>query len=501
MKTRGHYILAIDQGTSGTKAIVFDDTGSIICKGTATLASLYPETGYVEQDPMDIYNSVTAAVGLCLRTLEKQEPGALARIACCGISNQRETFVLWDKTGNPLHHAVVWQCKRSLAICDELTDNNYESEISGRTGLTIDPYFSASKLTWLVRNNQQIRKALANKEAYFGTVDTWLLYKLSGGKSFKTDYTNASRTLFFNIHTLEWDNTLLNIFEVTGLQLPEPTHSADLFGQTDFHGLLPKPIPVSGILGDSQAAFFGEGCFTAGMAKATMGTGCSIMLATEAGHNQFTGNALQTIGWSYQDRVIYAAEGIIISCGATLEWLRTQLEAFEQHDEIIKMALSLPSNEGVYLIPAFSGMGAPYWQQRWKASVHGITFGTSKVHLVRAALESIAYQIRDVIESLELETRQSLKDIRVNGGISKNHFVMQFLANLIQKPVICQGVPDISAWGAALISGLGANVWESLDNLPEIKSDTKRIYQPEAINKDLEVCYKIWQDLISNKTY
>lgn len=494
------YILSIDQGTSGTKAIIFDEFGNIVVKATQPLKSYYPTPSFVEQDPQEIYTSVIEAVKSCIEMFNNEFPNEVNNIISCGISNQRETFVIWDKNGNPLHNAVVWQCKRSVDICERLKEHNLESTINATTGLTIDPYFSASKVMWLNEHNEAVKDAIKNNNAYFGTVDTWLLYKLTQGASYKTDHTNASRTLFFNIYSLKWDKELLKIFNLEQLNLPEVTHASDHFGVSTFDGVFKNPLPITGIIGDSQAAFFGEGCFTNGMAKATLGTGSSILYNTETINQQTTNGMLTTIGWSTNQQVNYALEGVIVSCGSTIEWLKNQLNIFDSYADIEPMAISLPSNEGVYLVPAFSGMGAPYWQKDWKASVHGVTFGTTKEHLIRAALESIAFQIKDVIQSIENETQTSLKELKVNGGITANQFLMQFLADLLKTPITNMGITDVSAWGAALISGLGAKLWDDITMLPKPPLEMIKTYKPAETNNTVTNAYLGWQTILKDKT-
>ena len=493
------YILSIDQGTSGTKAIIFDEFGAVIVKTTATLKSYYPTPSFVEQNPEEIYESVVKAVKSCVKKFNKSFPEEEHKIVSCGISNQRETFVLWDKYGKPLHNAVVWQCKRSVEICERLKENNLENNINTSTGLTIDPYFSATKVIWLYENNVTVKKAIDKGEAYFGTVDTWLLYKLTNGKVFKTEYTNASRTLFYNIYNLEWDVSLLKSFHIDGLNLPEVTFSSDYFGETTFDNTFEKAIPITGVIGDSQAAFFGEECFTIGMAKATLGTGSSILWNAENLNKKSDNGMLTTIGWSLEGQVNYALEGVIVSCGSTIEWLKNQLETFASYNEIEAMATSLETNEGVYLIPAFSGMGAPYWQKDWKASIHGLTFGTTKEHLVRAALESIAFQLKDVIFSIEKETKTQLKELKVNGGITANTFLMQFISDLLKTPITNMGITDVSAWGAALISGLGVKLWTNIDEIPKLTADKIKTYQPNLNSKNIEYSYLNWLAILNNK--
>ncbi|MEL0456073.1 glycerol kinase GlpK [Flavobacteriaceae bacterium SZ-1-7] len=493
------YILSIDQGTSGTKAVIFDELGNVVIKTTEPLKSYYPESSFVEQNPEEIYQSVIHAVKNCVSEFNGKFPGDDHKIISCGISNQRETFVLWDKNGNPMHNAVVWQCKRSISICEKLKEKDLEITINSKTGLTIDPYFSATKATWLYENNPKVKEAIDAGNAYFGTVDTWLLYKLTNGKSYKTDHTNASRTLFYNIYDLEWDSELLKIFKLEHLNLPDVTFSSDYFGDSTFEGTFKNPLPISGIIGDSQAAFFGEACFSNGMAKATLGTGSSILYNAEKMETQAKNGMLTTIGWSINGQVNYALEGVIVSCGSTLEWLKNQLDMFTSHDQIEVMATSLKSNEGVYVVPAFSGMGAPYWQEHWRASIHGLTFGTNKEHLVRAALESIAFQIKDVIQSIEEETNSSLKELKVNGGITANNFLMQFISDLLKTPITNMGITDVSAWGAALMSGLGAKLWNNVNDFPQPSPEVVKSYKPNSNSITVQTSYGNWQAILKNK--
>ncbi|WP_209402741.1 glycerol kinase GlpK [Pseudozobellia sp. WGM2] len=491
-------ILAIDQGTSGTKAILFDTSGKLVTKATEPLKSTFPSSGFVEQDPVDIYSSVIQAVEKCCAIYKEENKGELPHILSCGISNQRETFVVWNKEGKPLHNAVVWQCKRSVAICEELEDLGLEKLVNEKTGLTIDPYFSATKLIWLYRNSSLIKSAIDRGEAYFGTVDSWLLFKLTNGEKYLTDHTNASRTLFYNIYDQQWDAELLECYQLTGLNLPEVLSSADQYGHSDFDGVLEQPIPITGLIGDSHAAFVGEQCFETGMAKATLGTGSSMLWNAEQVNKENKSGVLTTIGYSVDGRVNYAFEGVIVSCGSTLEWLKNQLGIFTSHEEIETRATSLDENEGVYLIPAFSGMGAPYWQKDWKGSIHGLTFGTTKNHLVRAALESIAYQIKDVIVAIEEETGHQLKELNVDGGITANKFLMQYMADLLQKPVVNIGISDVSALGAALISGLGASIFNSVKELPQYGKDLNLSYLPQE-NQIAKLAYQHWQLLLKSK--
>ena len=333
------YILAIDQGTSSTKTILFDEEGKPCAKGLEPLKTIYLENGFVEQEPEGIVQNVLTSVEKCLNNF-KAKGGELSSIEACGISNQRETFVLWDEKGAPLYNAVVWQCKRSIEICKSWKEAGYEAIIKSKTGLLLDPYFSGTKLLWLYENNEKVKGAIDSGRAYFGTVDTWLLFKLTNGKNYFTDYTNASRTLFFNLTNLEWDEDLLKIFGLSNLNLPKLKTSSASFGQSDFNGLLPFPIDITGMIGDSHAAAFGEGCFTPGTAKATLGTGCSILMNIGEAPKESKNGMVSTVCWSIEGKVHYALEGVIVSCGATIEWLRNELELFTDSKQTEAMATS-----------------------------------------------------------------------------------------------------------------------------------------------------------------
>lgn len=490
------YILAIDQGTSGTKTLIINEEGRLCAKATQPLKTNYLNDGFVEQDPEDIYQNVLASVKECI-SIFKNNNENINDIITCGISNQRETFVVWNKEGKPLYNAVVWQCKRSIDICERLKMQNLQQTIKTKTGLLIDPYFSGSKLIWLYENDAQVRTAIDNGEAYFGTVDTWLLYKLTGGRNYTTDFTNASRTLFFNLSTLNWDKELLNTFNLSKLNLPECKPSSHLFGETNFNGILDQYISISAMIGDSHAAAFGEGCFTTGTAKATMGTGCSILMNIGDEIKYSDNGMVTTICWSTEDKVQYALEGVIVACGATIEWSKNELGLFTDSKQTEAMANAVEDNNGVYLIPAFSGLGAPHWDMNRKASITGLTFSANKNHIVRAALESIPYQIKDVIEAMENDTKISLQQLMVDGGISSNNFIVQFLADLLNKPVVNIGIADVSALGTAYLAGLQQKIFKDLDHLQELQNDN-RITNPSGNDKVMQ-WYEEWKMGISDK--
>lgn len=489
------FILAVDQGTSGTKAVVFDTAGQVVAKATEPLTSHFPQPGFVEQDPIEIYGNALAAVKACLTKFSDATSADPSAIATCGISNQRETFVLWDESGTPLCNAVVWQCKRSVDICDRLKGTDLEDQIRQRTGLIVDPYFSGTKLLWLCENAPRIAEAIRAGQAFFGTVDTWLLYKLTSGRRYLTDHTNASRTLLFNIDRLEWDSHLLAEYGLTGLKLPEVKPSSFDYGTTDFDGLLPKAIPISAMIGDSHAAAFGERCFAPGTAKATLGTGCSILLNTGAKRVASQAGMVTTICWSTPGRVDYALEGIIVTCGATINWLRDSMGLFADSRDTEKMAQAVQDNAGVYLVPAFSGLGAPHWQMDLRAAILGLTLGCDRNHVVRAALESIPYQIKDVIVAMKADSGVALQQLKVDGGITANQFVMQFLADLLETDVVNIGIPDVSALGAALLAGLQGGMFKDMDQLEQLNlaGDT---YSPGPGAPTARLSYEGWQKAV-----
>ncbi|MGV3588104.1 MAG: FGGY family carbohydrate kinase [Adhaeribacter sp.] len=488
------FILAIDQGTSSTKTLIFDAEGKVGARGSEPLKSYYSEGGHVEQQPKEIYRNVLQSVGQCLAQFTAQGE-ELSNIQAIGISNQRETFVVWDETGSPLYNAVVWQCKRSINICERLNQQGLNETVRQKTGLIIDPYFSGTKLIWLYEQVPAVRQAIDAGKAYFGTIDTWLLYKLTNGKSYLTDYTNASRTLFFNLSELTWDTELLARFGLSRLNLPEPKPSSAYFGKTDFGGLLPEAVNITSMIGDSHAAAFGEGCFAPGTAKATMGTGSSIMMNIGNEPKPSGRGMITTICWSIEERVDYALEGVIVTCGATIEWLKNELGILTDSRQTEAMARAVPDNNGVYLVPAFSGLGAPHWDMSRKASITGLTFDCNKNHIVRAALESIPFQIKDVIQAMELDAGIDLEALMVDGGITANNFVVQFLADLLQKPVVKIGMPDVSALGAAYLAGLKAGIFENIQHIKTLNA-TKTQLNPGENQESVHKNYLGWQKAV-----
>lgn len=461
-------LLAIDQGTSSTKALLIDEKGRVVYKASEPLKTYFLEENWVEQDPEGIYQNVLLAIKSCLEGF-RSEGGNTQSIKACGISNQRETFIIWDKEGKPLYNAVVWQCKRSIEVCARLEREGLAAKIKQRTGLIIDPYFSGSKVIWLYENDPVVKSAIDQGEAYFGTVDSWLLYKFTEGRSYFSDYTNASRTLFFNLRDLQWDQELLMDFGLSNLNLPALKPSSHSYGVSKLGDLLEHEISISALIGDSHAAAFGEGCFDAGIAKATLGTGCSILMNIGDQPKSSENGMITTICWSTAERTDYALEGVIVSAGATIEWIRNQLGLFEKTSELESICRSLENNGGVYLIPAFSGLGSPYWDMKRRASIEGMSFATTKNHVIRAAVESIPYQIKDVIVAMEADSGTPLSALKVDGGITNNKFVIEFLADLLDREVTHIEIADVSALGAAYLAGLNIGLYESIEAIKSLQ--------------------------------
>ncbi len=478
-------LLAIDQGTSSTKVLIFDKNTNVISKQTSDLETEYLHKDWVEQDPEAIYASVIKAV----KELD------ISKVSCVGISNQRETFVLWDVTGTIVHNAVVWSCKRSTSLCQTMLDQN--DWIQKKTGLIIDPYFSGTKLLWIIETYPKLKERIQKGEIYFGTVDSWVLYKLTHGQSYFTDTTNASRTLLFNIHTLDWDQEIIDRWGLTGINLPEVKTSAAFFGETNFEGLSSKMIPITAMIGDSHAALFGEGCFSVGDTKMTLGTGCSILSHIGNTPKISTNGLLTTIAYSTPLETVYAWEGAIVSCGSMISWLKNSLGLIESVQQTEHMAFEAAESD-LYLIPAFSGLGAPFWQMERKASLVGMTFGTTNNQIVRAALESISYQIVAVLDSMKEDLGSAIETVAINGGLSKNKFVQHELNNLISATLEMQKSQDVSALGAALLAGLQIKMY---DSLVEIKSLLhKNTLKKESSSASHMNKFQSWKNIIQTNT-
>lgn len=453
------YILALDQGTTSSRAILFDKEQNIISVSQKEFTQIYPKEGWVEHDPMEIWSS---QYGVMTEAIA-QSGISPEEIAAIGITNQRETTIVWDKnTGKPIYNAIVWQCRRTAGIIDELLSEGLEQHIRSTTGLVPDAYFSGSKIKWILDNVDGARERAKRGEILFGTVDTWLLWKLTGGKVHITDYTNASRTMLFDIHKLDWDDTMLKALNIPREMLPEVHYCSEIYGYTNFQGY---DIPIAGIAGDQQAALFGQACFDPGDAKNTYGTGCFLLMNTGDKPFESKNGLITTIGIGLNGRIEYALEGSVFVGGAVIQWLRDEMRFFNESRDAEYYAQKVKDNGGVYLVPAFTGLGAPYWDMYARGSIVGITRGTKREHIIRAAQESIAYQVADLVLAMEADTGMPLKGLRADGGASRDAFLMQFQADILQKQVYRPSVKETTALGAAYLAGLATGLWKSRDEI------------------------------------
>lgn len=486
------YILSIDQGTSSSRAILFDKLGNIVSSSQKDIKMIYLKEDYVEQDAREIWTSVLSTSAECLYNAEVNPED----IASIGITNQRETTILWDRRdGTPIYKAIVWQSKQSNYICNELKDRGLNDLFKSKTGLLIDSYFSGTKIKWILDNVKGARDLMDQGHLMFGTVDTWLLYKLSGNKVHKTDYTNASRTLLFNIFTKEWDSELLDILGINKNILPEVCDSNSLFGITARNTFFGAKIPIAGILGDQQAALFGQLCLDKGEIKNTYGTGCFMLMNTGQVPILSNYGLLTTIAYSINGIVTYALEGSVFVAGSAIQWLRDDLGFFQESKDSEALANSVDSNYGVYVIPAFVGLGTPYWDTDAKGAIFGLTRGTSIAHITRATLESLAYQTKDVIEVMCQESGISPKTLKVDGGASLNNFLMQFQSDILNIDIIRPKVNETTALGAMFISGLSTGFYKNIDEIKKIIQEDKHFHPIMDENKRNEL-YKNWQKAI-----
>ncbi len=487
----GEYILAIDQGTTSSRAILFDQKGKPLASEQQEFSQIYPQPGWVEHDPEEIWR-VSLEV---MRTVIFKAGIEPRQIASLGITNQRETTVLWDKkTGKPISNAIVWQCRRTADICTELKEKDLEKKFREKTGLVIDAYFSGTKIKWLLDNVDGAREKAEKGELAFGTIDSWLVYKLTGGKVHITDYSNASRTLIFNIHELKWDEELLSILGIPKEILPEVCPSSQVYGKAD-KTLLGSEIPIGGIAGDQQAATFGQVCFFKGMAKNTYGTGSFLLMNTGEKAISSKHGLLTTIGWGLQDKIYYALEGSIFITGAVVQWLRDGLRLVDEARDTEWMAKSVSDTGGVYFVPAFSGLGAPHWDMYARGVIVGLTRGTTKKHLVRAGLEAIAYQCRDVVEAMEQDSGIKIQNLRVDGGAVANDFLMQFQADILDVPVERPVITETTALGAAYLAGLAVNYWKDIDEIARIWR-REELFKPQMNPEKKEKLYSGWKKAI-----
>lgn len=487
------YILAIDQGTTSSRAIIFDEKGAIVQIAQKEFTQYFPKPGWVEHDANEIWLSVVAVY------MEAVIKSGIApeEIKGIGITNQRETAVVWDRTtGHPIYHAICWQSRQTADICDELRAAGYEQTIKDKTGLLIDPYFSGTKIKWILDNVEGAREKAERGELMFGTIDSWLVYKLSGGAAHITDYSNASRTLLYNIFDLKWDDELLNILNIPKSMLPEVKPSSCIYATTAPYHFYNLEVPIAGIAGDQQAALFGQICFNPGMAKNTYGTGCFLLMNTGDKPIRSENGLITTIAWGIDGKVEYALEGSVFVAGSAIQWLRDGLQMVETAPQSEEIAQACDDSEGVYVVPAFVGLGAPYWDDKARGAVFGLTRGTTKAHFVRATLESLAYQSRDLIEAMERDSKISLKKLKVDGGAVKNNLLMQFQADILGVPVERPMVNETTALGAAYLAGLAVGLYESrealIDNYMVDNTFTPAFTEEERANR-----YTGWKQAVA----
>lgn len=461
------YIIALDQGTTSSRAIIFDKQLNIISSAQMPLTQFYPKPGWVEHDPMEIW---ATQVGVMNQAIA-QSGIAVEDIACIGITNQRETTVVWDReTGKPIYNAIVWQCRRTADFVNEIKHKGYETLIQSKTGLLLDAYFSASKIKWILDNVPKAREMAKEGRLQFGTVDSWIIYNLSGREAHVTDMTNASRTMLYNITTLNWDDTLCDLFEIPMSMLPEVKVSTSRFAGANIQG---HKIPITGVAGDQQAALFGHLALNVGDAKNTYGTGCFVLMNTGDKPVMSTNGLISTIGIATRDRISYALEGSIFVAGAVVQWLRDELGLIEDAKDTESLALSVLDTHGVVVVPAFTGLGAPYWDMYARGSIMGLTRGSNKAHIVRASLESIAYQTHDVIQAMEEDSGIKVSVMSADGGASKNEFLMQYQSDVLNIEVKRPDMLESTALGAAMLAGLEAGLFESVESLKSIRSYDK----------------------------
>jgi len=481
------YILAIDQGTTGSRAIIYDKCGRKVASAYEEFPQYFPKPGWVEHDPEEIWQNVNNSIQ---KVLKKISPD---KIQAIGITNQRETTVVWDKeTGKPVYNAIVWQCRRTANRCDQLKAVKGRNDFfRKRTGLSIDAYFSATKIEWILKNVKGALKKARSGKLLFGTTDTWILWKLTGGRVHSTDYTNASRTMLFNIKNLEWDKEILKVFSIPERILPEVKKSSGIFGKTVKIGRLSSGIPISGIAGDQQAALFGQACFEPGTIKNTYGTGCFILLNTGRKKVISKHGLITTLGCGAKGEPIYVLEGAVFIAGAAIQWARDGLKLLSSGCESEKMAISIRDNAGVYFVPALVGLGAPYWDQNARGAIFGITRGTNGNHIIRAALEAMCYQTKDVFEAMRKDSGLKIMDLKVDGGASANNFLCQFQADILRINVVRPKVIETTSLGAAYLAGLATGYWKNTGKIKKCWKED-RIFRPKMEKGPASEYYSKW---------
>lgn len=483
------YILSLDQGTTSSRAILFNKEGEIVHVAQKEFTQIFPKPGWVEHNASEIWGSILAVIASVMSESNVKPE----QIAGLGITNQRETAVVWDKeTGLPVYNAIVWQSRQTSGICDELRAKGYNDLFRDKTGLLIDAYFSGTKVKWILDNVEGAREKADQGKLLFGTIDTWLVWKLSGGKAHVTDYSNASRTLMYNIYDLKWDEELLEILSVPKSMLPEVRPSSEVYAHTVDYHFFGQEVPIAGIAGDQQAALFGQACFGEGMAKNTYGTGCFMLMNTGEKAVKSDNGLLTTLAWGVDGKVEYALEGSIFVAGSAIQWLRDGLRMLKNAADSESYASKVDSTEGVYVVPAFVGLGTPYWDSDVRGAVFGLTRGTSKEHFVRATLESLAYQTRDVLSAMEADSGIELKALRVDGGAVKNDFLMSFQSDILNVPVERPKVNETTALGAAYLAGLAVGYWESREDIAK-QWAVDRAFEPKMDSDKREELYSGWK--------
>ncbi|OHX48388.1 glycerol kinase GlpK [Cytobacillus oceanisediminis] len=486
------YILSLDQGTTSSRAILFNKKGEIVHTAQKEFTQHFPKPGWVEHNANEIWGSILSVIaGVFSESGIKPE-----QIAGIGITNQRETTVVWDKeTGVPIYNAIVWQSRQTSEICDELKEKGYNDLFREKTGLLIDAYFSGTKVKWILDHVEGAREKAQQGKLLFGTIDTWLIWKLSGGKAHVTDYSNASRTLMFNIHELKWDEELLNILGVPKAMLPEVKPSSEVYAKTIDYHFFGKEVPIAGAAGDQQAALFGQACFEKGMAKNTYGTGCFMLMNTGEKAVQSEHGLLTTIAWGLEGKIEYALEGSIFVAGSAIQWLRDGMRMLKDAKDSESYAKKVDSTDGVYVVPAFVGLGTPYWDSDVRGAVFGVTRGTSKEHFIRATLESLAYQTKDVLSAMEADSGIKLKTLRVDGGAVKNNFLMEFQSDILEVPVERPTINETTALGAAYLAGLAVGFWKSQEEIAE-QWAIDQSFHPSMEEKVRACLYQGWKKAV-----
>ena len=488
----GKYIMALDQGTTSSRCIIYDKKGSIVSVAQKEFTQIYPKAGWVEHDAMEIWSTQMGVAQEALLKINCTHDD----IEAIGITNQRETTVVWDReTGVPIYNAIVWQCRRTAEYCDSLKEAGYSEKIRKKTGLLIDAYFSATKLRWILENVPGAREKAESGKLLFGTIETWLIWKLTEGKVHVTDYSNASRTMMFNINTLDWDEEILEILDIPRCMLPEPKPSSYIYGRSS-ENIFGGAIPIAGAAGDQQAALFGQTCFLPGEGKNTYGTGCFLLVNTGE-KPVFSNNGLvTTIAWGIGGKVYYAMEGSVFVCGAAIQWLRDELDILEKAADSEKMALSVPDSNGVYVVPAFVGLGAPYWDPYARGAVLGITRGANKNHLVRATLESMAYQTKDLLDAMAGDMGRNIHSLKVDGGASANNFLMQFQSDILGCQVKRPRCIETTSLGAAYLAGLATGYWKNKEDVLE-NWQVDRTFEPDMDAGKKEELLSGWKKAVS----